>query len=190
MINRTYVVKTPSASRAGYVDICVQAAMGTRTAPVADPSFLPPGSPITAPLPGWATDCGDGAYYEIRGRTLRLEHLAVDGVSGGFTPRANLGFILTLTPYSSPILQDFGPISAVADGIQLSASLFGVVGGDAGGAIPTVVFNDPVYGSSQPVVRVYAPVELNAEGPLSKIYIVNFSIMERNDEDYSSIGGP
>jgi hypothetical protein len=187
MINRTFIVKTP-IEPATYVDICVQATMGTRTAPVANPALFPPGSSITPPPVGWAAACGDGAYYEVRGRPLRCEHLAGVGVAGGFTQRANLGFILSLVPYGNPtILANW----AVADGVQLSASLLATVGGDNGGAgaIATTVLADPVYGVAQPVIRVFSPV-FGGEGAANKLYVVSFSVAERKDDDYSNLGGP
>jgi hypothetical protein len=186
MINRTYVVKAPYAARDSFVDICVQATMGTRLVPVADPTLFPPGASITPPPTGWAAACGDAAYYEIRGRTLRFDHLAGEGAVGGFTERTHLGFILSVTPYGDPIATANW---AISDGAQLSASLLAAVGGDTAGAIAAANLADPVYGVAQPVIRIYKPV-FAGEGTRAKLYIVNFSVMERKDEDYANIGSP
>jgi hypothetical protein len=200
MINRTYVVKTPSSSRDAFIDICVRATMGTRLAPVAHPGLFPPGASITPPPADWAVACGDGAYYEIRGRTLCFEHLSGEGAVGGFTQRTNLGFILSVTPYGAPNLGagiatltttlGANVISAIAHGTVLSASLLAAVGGDTAGAIPNTVLADPVYGVAQPVIRIFKPAEINTEGQVSQLYIVNLSIAERKDEDYDNTGSP
>lgn len=180
MINRTYVVKTPSTGRSssGYVDICVQSNVGSRSLPVADPINYGAGN-VTAPPSGWVAVCGDAAYYEIRGRELRLEHLAAAGVAGGFTPRTNLGFRLAITPYGTTAVQT---ITASA---TLSTSLLTQVGGDTGNVIASITLADPSYG---PVIRIYAPQ--NGGGLLTRTLLVHFDIMERKDDDYCNVGSP
>jgi hypothetical protein len=191
MIHRTYVVKTPSGSINAFVDVCVQAPMGTRLAPVTDPSVLPPGTPVTLPPTGWAGNFGDAAYYEIRGRTLRLERLAG---ANGFTQRTNLGFALVLTPYGAidhSLDREFS-LWNISGGVQLSQSLLAAVGD--GLAIPTTNLADPIYGSAQPVIRVFAPLTVTgdplaqSEGRSFQIYLVHFLIAENKDEDWSPLG--
>jgi hypothetical protein len=179
MINRTYIVKTPTDQP--FVDICVRSPTGSRAAPVANPLLY---LGVTPPPTGWAAVCGDSAYYEIRSRTLRIEHLAVEGVAGGYTQRTNLGFILSVTPYGVQLVQG---LMAVMNGAQLSSSLLAGVGGDAGGAIANTVLADPAYG---PVIRIFNPYEDVERSSFASIYVVNFSIMERKDEDLCNIGGP
>ena len=185
MINRTYIVYPPTDRE--YIDICVRANTGTRLAPVADPLTFPGATP---PPTGWVAACGTGAYYEIRGRTIPFQALAAVGAAGGFTQRTNLGFILSMTPYGQQILAGQGPIVAIQNGVLLSASLLAAVGGDTGGAIPSIILADPTYGVAQPVIRVFSPYEINTEGNLHNCYVLNFSILERKDEDFSPVGSP
>lgn len=179
MINRTYIVKTPTDQ--DYVDICVRSPTGSRAAPVANPLLY---AGVTPAPTGWAVVCGDAAYYEIRSRTLRIEHLAAEGVAGGYTQRTNLGFQLVVTPYGVQTVQG---LMAVMNGAQLSASLLAGVGGDAGGAIANTVLADPAYG---PVIRIFNPYMDVERSAFSAIYLVHFSIAERKDEDLCNIGGP
>lgn len=190
MIHRTYFVNIPTAQRSARatIDICVRATMGTRLLPVADPALYGAGN-VTVPPAGWETACGGAAYYELRGRTLRVEQLATAGQAAGYVQRANLGFALSVTPYGGSWLAGAGdrilPCSA-----QLSASLLEHVGGDVGGAIPATDLADPVYGGiAQPVIRIFAPWD---EGgvQVTGLLVVNFDIAERKDEDYDNIGGP
>jgi hypothetical protein len=190
MINRTYVVNLPSAQRAQgqIVDICVQATMGTRALPVADPATYGAGN-VTAPPAGWVAACGGTAYYEVRGRTLRFEHLFGAGAAGGFVSRTNLGFHLSVQPYGS---WGAGNSFEHLAGVQMSQSLIAAVGGDVGGAIPPPNPNcpDPVYGVAQPVIRIYVPFTEQGAAMAVGILLVNFSIFERKDDDFSNIGSP
>jgi hypothetical protein len=178
MINRTYIVKTPS-TRATFVDICVRATMGTRLAPVADPATYVHATPAPS---GWAAACGDAAYYEIRGRTLRLEHLFAEGAVGGFTPRVALGFNLSVVPYGVTA----GVTSAVS-GVQLSQSLLAAVGGDVDTAIAAANLADPAYG---PVIRLSIPLVGYGNPQVAALYVVSFSVAERKDDDYDNLGSP
>ena len=186
MIHRTYVVNFPGAQRAQpvFVDICVRATMGTRPLPVADPATYGAGN-VTPPPAGWVAVCGGAAYYELRGRTISFERLFAAGAAGGFTERARLGFHLSLTPYG-----DWTAFVAYSPPcVQLSQSLLAALGGDVGTAIPATNLADPVYGIAQPVIRVFVPrngAAAHAVGPM----LVNFSIAERKDEDFSPAGGP
>jgi hypothetical protein len=191
MINRTYVVKLPSNQRqANYVDICVQATMGTRLAPVADPTTYPGATPPPGAGPGtnWIAACGNAAYYEVRGRTLRLDHLRGEGAAAGFVQRTNLGFHLSVAPYGDWSNMWFFALLA---GAQLSQSLLEYVGGDTcgAGAIPATNLADPGYDTPQPVIRIYS---LNEFSSLENggLVLVNFDVMERKDEDFCHIGSP
>ena len=187
MINRTYIVSLPAAQRvaAAFVDICVQATMGTRLLPVANPATYGAAN-VTTPPTGWTAVCGDAAYYELRGRTLPFEHLFAAGAAGGFTQKCNLGFKLVVTPYGDwHTLLGFSPPSA-----QLSQSLLSAVGGDAGGAVPATNLADPVYGVAQPVVRVYAPQDVEPAPATGLLMVVHLEVNERQEEDFSPVGGP
>jgi hypothetical protein len=185
MINRTYFVNVPAGQRTqpDYIDICVQATMGTRLLPVANPVTFGAAN-VTAPPNGWAAACGDAAYYEVRGRPLRLEHLFGEGVAAGYTQRTNLGFHLTVTPYGDHRGVAVGPGGAI-----LSQSLLAHAGGDVGTAIPATDLADPVYGVAQPVIRIYVP---KSEGAAvdTGLFVVSLDVMERKDDDISNIGGP
>lgn len=185
MINRTYVMSVPGAQRTqpNFVDICVQATMGTRLLPVADPVTFGAAN-VTTPPPGWVVACGAAAYYEVRGRTLRLEHLFGEGIAAGFTQRANLGFKLTVTPYGSHLTAT-GPVG----GAILSQSLLAHAGGDGGTAIQTTDLADPVYGIAQPVIRVYVP-KTQGTATDTGLFLVSLDIAERKDDDYDNIGSP
>jgi hypothetical protein len=176
MINRTYIVKTPTG-QALFTDICLRSLMGTRLAPVADPLTYPGSTP---PPAGWVAACGDGAYYEVRGRALPFDHIFAEGTAGGFTQRLNLGFHLSIVPCRSVA----GITSAITN-VLLSQSLLSAVGGDTGGAIVTASLPDQAYG---PVIRVYNPIATPA--PVSGLYMVSLSIAERKDDDYDNTGSP
>jgi hypothetical protein len=185
MINRTYIVNVPVAQRAqpDYVDICVRATMGTRLLPVADPATFGAAN-VTAPPSGWVAACNVAAYYEVRGRTLRLEHLFGEGAAAGFTQRTNLGFQLTVTPYG-----DHRAATSPPGGAILSQSLLAHAGGDAGTAIPATDLVDPVYGVAQPVIRLYVPKAMAAATDVG-LFVVSLDIFERKDDDFDNVGGP
>jgi hypothetical protein len=128
MLSRLYVVQMPEEVPTTPLDILVESAPGSKDAPA---------------LPG------DGAYYEWRGRPLRLETLAADGVSGGFVPRLRLGFAVTITPYRQ------GVVTGVP-GTQLSASLVGDVSTtDGGPSINVPALPDP---NGEPAIRLSGDV--------------------------------
>jgi hypothetical protein len=185
MIKRTYVVSFPGTQRTSpnFIDICVRATMGTRALPVANPVTYGAANVTTPPL-NWTAVCGDAAYYELRGRTLSVEHLFAAGAAGGFVERAHLGFDLIVTPYGDwSAVQGLSPPSA-----QLSQSLLAAVGGDVGGAVPATNLADPTYGVSQPVIRVFTP-RIGPAPILGLNVLVHLNIAERKDEDFSGVGG-
>lgn len=188
MINRTYIAQfnTLGQGAPAILDICVQATMGTRLLPVADPVTYGAAN-VTAPPAGWVAANGNGAYYEVRGRTLSLEHLFGAGAAAGFVQRTNLGFHLTVTPYGSWLAQVGNTVRL--GGVQLSQSLLAAVGGDVGAAIAATNLADPVYGVAQPVIRIHAPND--GESQLaSGLLVVSLLIAERKDDDYANIGSP
>jgi hypothetical protein len=186
MINRTYVVNVPGSQRvqAPYIDICVRATMGTRLLPVADPVTYGAAN-VTAPPAGWVAACGGAAYYEIRGRTLRLEHLFGEGAAAGYVQRTNLNFDLTVTPYGDHRL---GGAGAALGGAQLSQSLLEHVGGDVGTAIPATDLADPVYGVAQPVIRVHVP-QIENLATDTGLLLVSLNIFEMGDDDVHKVKG-
>lgn len=153
--HRTYIVLTPAAATAA-IDICVQGPVGTKSAPV---SAAVGG---TSPPAGW--NGGAGAYYEWRGRTLRLETLA--GATA-FAPRARLGFHVSIAPIAAAV-RSFVP------GIQLSQSL--VQNLDGGSIIAAPDIADPSYG---PVIRL-----TNSADVENMVWVVNFSIFEPSDDAF------
>lgn len=188
MINRTYVVKVPTARQGPpppSLDICVNWPTGSAAAPVCDPATYP--LAFTTPPAGWVAANGTGAYYEIRGRTIPLERLAAVGAAGGFTPRCNLGYLLSIYPAMAYDVENAADptITYNMPNVLLSASLRAALGGDANApaAIPQVALADPAYG---PVIRIY-----QADAAMYMVtYMVHFSIFERQDEDFSATGGP
>jgi hypothetical protein len=163
------------------LDIVV-AVPGLPSAPVADATLYPPGSVITTPPAGWAAANLNGAYYEIRGRSLRLEQVVGQT---GFAPRTRLGFHLSIAPW--------------ADGVVES------VGADYGGLIPSIILSnslsqvginsltlgsgaalvDPAYG---PVIRINNDVLLHPGDRITPLWIVNLQIQETKDEDFTGSG--
>lgn len=155
MISRTYVVQMPSGeSPATPLDILVQSDPGTTDAPV---------------VAG-----GTGAYYELRGRPLRIPVLAAQGQSAGFVPRLNLGFSLSLIPLSVAV---GGP---ALPGVQLSASLASLASVD--GTIPIPAFADP---GGEPVIRLTGSADT-----LGLFFLLALQVAEGKDEDRSGQASP
>ena len=180
MINRVYVVQLAPGSQQGTwldLDICVAGPVGSLTAPVRDIASFP-GLACTTPPAGWVANCGASQYFELRGRTLRLETLFG---ANGFTPRSNLGAIVSVSMY----YRGAGSIPTyLVPPFQLSASL--AYTGTTPLALP--VFADPAYG---PVIRLHNDGALqDVADPSGAVYIVNFSLPQRKDEDYTAVGGP
>ncbi len=130
-----------------------------------------PGSP-SAPVLGGDTIV-NGAYYEWRGRPIRLETLAADGATGGFVPRTRLGLKFSIVEITS------GTAGALP-GVQLSASLASLASTDAGPTINIPAFADP---SGEPVIRLRNSAD-SAEG----FFMVSVEISEAKDEDRSPQG--
>jgi hypothetical protein len=174
--NRTYIVKMPGSQDAiTYVDITVMGPVGTQAAPV---SSAVGGTP---PPVGWNGGASAAAFYEWRGRPLRIPVLAAptslatpSGVNSGFVPRLRLGWRLAL--------QELAPsgISADFPAIVPSVSLGSFAGGPAGAIIPVTPLLDPTYG---PVLRVFSSVAL-----ANKVYAIHFSVFEQKDEDRDPLG--
>jgi hypothetical protein len=157
MINRTYVVKMPeSASGTTPLDILVESAPGTQAAPI---TF------------------GTGLYYEVRGRTLRFEQrklTSAGNANSAWSPRARLGFSLTVTPFGNAALQTDAPDTF------LSAS-FGTFAA-TGMVLPAVAVPDSVSGG--PLIRL-----VGGASTADKFYLVTLLIAEDKDEDRSPSGG-
>lgn len=183
MIHRTYIVKLSSEDIRGFLGLDIVVAVpGTRLLPVADPGSYGAGN-VTAPPAGWVAANGpDAAYYEIRGRALRLEQVAGQA---GFTPRLNLGFHLSVTALNDAAgnAGQFGGVNQVPY-VTLSESLAPPPGANA--AIWGAYVNplpDPAYG---PVIRLWNAISLHSEA--SPIYLVDFRIAENKDEDFNTLG--
>lgn len=116
---------------------------------------------------------GGGAYYETRGRPVRIPVLAAQGQSAGFVPRTRLGISLSIVSISSAS-------SIPVPGTQLSASLASLSSTDAGPTISVPTFADP---SGQPAIRLQADADNEGE-----IFLVSLEIMEAKDEDRDPTG--
>lgn len=156
MINRTFICRLPNAGGVN-LDIAVQNAPGSRSAPVGSG--------------GSAASAVNGAYYELRGRSMRFPQPALVGgaPNPAFVPRANLGWSLSCYVW--------GELTAEVPGIILSSSIVNTLAStESGGPIinpPSLP--DPSYG---PTIRV-----LNNANTINRIAIVHFSIFENKDED-------
>lgn len=160
MISRLYVVQMPSSeSAATPLDILVESQPGTKAAPIV-PAF--------------------GAYYEWRGRPLRVPvHSGgapptAAAIAAGFTPRVRLGFHVTITPYGTAIATDLPKV-------QLSESLAGDLSStDVGPSISIPVLADP---AGEPVIRL-----IGGAATASLFFLVALVCPEGKDEDRSSEG--
>lgn len=141
----------PNSVATNPLDILVQNNPGTKTAPV---------------VAG-----GDGAYYELRGRPLRVPNPVG---SAGPVPRLRLGFSLS-------IVQVLAAVSGTFPGAQLSASLAALA---AGSTIPVPTFTDPAGG---PAIRLVGGT-IGEASTAGQIYIVSLLISEPKDEDRDPTG--
>jgi hypothetical protein len=170
MFHRTYLVKMPTVSGTmPYLDIILEGPVGSADAPVK----VAGGG--TTPPAGWQVFglvTGDGQFFEWQGLTLRFETLEADGDAGGFTPRARLGYNVSL--FSS----DTG-----SDGCNIipPTALSGSLLGDLAAPFNVATFTDPSYG---PVIRLMNSVD--TEGA---IYTVNLSIYTAYEADGKRGGG-
>lgn len=151
MISRQYVVKMPNEVATNTVDILVQNNPGSQSAPV---------------VAG-----GDGAYYEWRGRPLRIPNPSTTAAS--YVQRFRLGFIVAITPISTAIVTDL-------PGVQFSASLAKLSSTDAGPTISVPAFADPAGG---PAIRLTGDT-----GTAGKVFVVSVSLPEPKDEDRNPTG--
>lgn len=159
MISRTYVVVMPEAESATPLDILVQDDPGTQADPV---------------VAG-----GDGAYYELRGRPLRVPVEAgasppsAAAVGAGFVPRLRLGFSLSVVPLASAIVTD-------VPGVRLSESLISLASTDGGPLINVPSFADPAGG---PAIRLTGGAET-----AGVFFLVSLVVNEAKDEDCDAQG--
>lgn len=172
--HRTYIVKMPtSQGSTSLLDIIVEGPVGSASAPVAGAGVA---GPKTAPPAGWVGEA-DGAYYEWRGRTLRIPVRFAAGAAGGFVPRFRLGWKLAVYKLGDP------DIFGAALDIFYSQSLLGA-------ALPTAfagaaaVIPDPTYG---PVIRLRWGLPPN--GGVTPVYFaVHLDVFEAKDEDRDGTG--
>lgn len=150
MISRQYVVKMPNEVPTNPIDILVQNNPGTQAAPV---------------VAG-----GDGAYYEWRGRPLRVPN---PSSSASYVQRFRLGFSATLTPISTSIVTDL-------PGVQFSASLAKLSSTDSGPTISVPTFADPAGG---PAIRLTGDT-----GTGGKVFVLSLTLPEAKDEDRNPTG--
>ena len=151
MIARTYYVVMPTSGGNVALDIIVEGFPGSQDDPI-DIGNAPA---------GW--NGGNGSYYEIRSRPIRLPVQVGDA---GFVPRLNLGWLISVTP--------IGTAAALAlPGVQLSESLQA--------SLNATPLADPSYG---PVIRLAGTSA--AVGGMA--LTVQLLIMGAKDEDRTDSG--
>ncbi len=151
MISRTYVVMMPGDSHpTDPVNIYVQDAPGTPEQPV---------------------EQEDACYFEWRGRPIRFETVAADGVAGGFVPRLTLGFAFSIVPLVS--LRQ--PNTTVVPSVAFSESLIPDIS-----ILSVPVLPDP---SDMPAIQLTGTADT-----ASHTYLLTIQIMEAKDEDRTSEG--
>lgn len=154
MINRTYVCKMPTSSPTANFDIFVQATPGSLSAP--------------------ATAGTDGAYWEIRGRSLRFETTtgSTNNAVANFTPRARLGLSVTITPLGNAAAAPDVPV------VQLSTSFATL--NTATGFTGMV---QPAETNNNPFIRL-----IGATSTATKFFLVTLFIAEDKDENRETGG--
>lgn len=150
MISRQYIVKMPNEVSTNPIDILVQNNPGSQAAPV---------------VAG-----GDGAYYEWRGRPLRIPN---PSGSAGYVQRFRLGFLVSVTQY-------LNAVGTGLPGVQLSASLAKLSSTDAGPTISVPAFADPAGG---PSIRL-----IGGAATAGGVYMVMIQVAEPKDEDRNPTG--
>lgn len=146
MISRTYVVLMPTDEEATTpVNIFVQDDPGTPSLPVSQ---------------------GSAAYFEWRGRPIRFETVAADGVAGGFVPRLRLGFSYSL----APLVSQRSPNTTAVPSVAFSESLIPDIS-----ILSVPVLADP---SGMPVIQLTGTADT-----ASHTYVLSLQIMEAKDED-------
>lgn len=196
MINRTYVVMLTSMGRPqlaaqqqvqqqqvnpSSLDIIV-GLPGSATAPVAVAASYP-GATVTPAPAGWLGG-PNGAYYEMRGRSLPFEKFSGQT---GFVPRTRLGIRLSIMALQN--VNSSGDCSNLLPMLGLSASLAPAPGVGAPlvfGTNYAAALADPNYG---PVIRVYDTADLAPDfGADPALYLVSLGIAEAKDEDFTAFG--
>lgn len=150
MINRQYIVKMPTSVATNPIDILIQNNPGTQAAPVVAGT--------------------DGAYYEWRGRPLRIPN---PSGTAGFVPRFRLGFIIGLVRISTAIVTDL-------PGVQLSASLASLSSTDAGPTISVPAFADPAGG---PAIRL-----IGGTNTAGGVFVLTLLVAQAKDDDRNPTG--
>jgi hypothetical protein len=151
VISRQYVVLMPNEESTTPIDILVQNNPGSQAAPV---------------VAG-----GDGAYYEWRGRPLRIPNPST--VAASYVQRFRLGFLVGLLRINNSIVTDL-------PGVQFSASLAKLSSTDAGPTISVPAFADPAGG---PSIRL-----IGGAGTAGGIFVLTLSLPEPKDEDRDPTG--
>lgn len=163
MIARTYVCLLPN-NGAVNLDIAVQNAPGTVAAPVG--------------TGGAAASAANGAYYELRGRPIRFEQLALTSAgaaNANFVRRANLGWMLSPYVYGGAAITE-APVILLSNSIVQS-----LLSTEAGGPIVNpATLADPGYG---PTLRV-----VNHASLVGRYVMVHFNIFEAKDDDRDPTG--
>ena len=160
MIQRTYAVRMSSndSGRGIYPDLDIMpfGPVGTKAAPVAWGNC-----PV-----GWDTACGDGIYFEIRGRAV--PPIPLYGAAN-FRPLVRMGWNLTI--HGSGI-DDSGDIANTRM-VPLYGFSNTIISGVLGANVMKV-FVDPSYG---PVIRL-----VNNVGTTERHFIVHFNIFDEREE--------
>jgi hypothetical protein len=170
MIHREYVVQFINVGSSYFppCDIMVEVP-GLQSKPVASASAYGAGN-VTPASTDWATACGANAYYELRGRPLRVP---VKSGAVGFTPRFQLGYHISTVP-----IHRTGEDAAIITfpRVALSASL-AATPGDANVIQNVPALADPTYG---PIIRLSVP---SGDSSAAKLYLVSLDVFEDTDED-------
>lgn len=174
MLHRTYIVRMPLDNDA--LDIMVEGPVGfTSSGAVAAPGTQPTVAVQLANAPaGWL---GNGAFYEVRSRPLRLPQRALlpsGSANPAFVPRFALGWTLSIISLNTAVFS--------LPPTQLSASLIGANGLAITGLAPALLA-DPTYG---PVIRLHGG---SGETPVGGvIFAVHLQVATERDEDRTTGG--
>jgi hypothetical protein len=180
--HRTFLAKMPTvAGTMPYLDILIEGPVGTAALPVkvaAGGTTPPSGWQGGADFVNAPGGVGDGQFYELRGRTKRIEQPfgATNNDISSFVPLTRLGWEVSLV-CSDNTDDGCAPPCCVlysASLIGRPASPFDVMGI----AIPNV---DPSYG---PVLRL-----LNTPDVQGRVFTLCWSVNDANDEGRSPTAG-
>ena len=156
MISRTYICLLPNQGGVD-LDIALQNAPGTQAAPVG--------------TGGVAASAANGAYYELRGRPVRFEQLALltgGGANPAFVRRARLGWRIAAYIWNSSVARS--PSFLLSNSVVQS-----LVSTEGGTIVNPSTLADPGYG---PTLRIINHADL-----ATKYLFVHFDIMEAKDDD-------